>query len=413
MASIKDTISFLVFEAPAHHSVMLRGDHGIGKSEIAKQASEILRKVVLKVESTCFGFLDRRLSEDDVGDLKGVPAMIGGHTYYFPPAWLPLHPEDELKIKGLMEEAGRSYVSPEHPEHGVLFLDELNRAAQDVQNACMKLTLDHAIGDWRIHPGWRIWSAINSDTGLYSGVQEMDAAAKSRFRMIDFTPTVPEWMSYAKEKDVKVLGKVRGQRVHSAITRFLEKLPTHLDHSKEEIRMSVANDKQVQDRRAWVALSEMLYHIDDQVKEGLPVVDPLKSSGALMRLAVSCIGVTVGVPFVDFVEKEYDILTADTILDVGLTAKVQKQIEEAAVSELTDLHETLGARIEEDYEGKLTKTQTDNLRDYFLFAPKIVMAHLWDVAVRRFKGIGREVYKNEEIKTKVLAVLKGYQVDSE
>jgi len=132
-------------------SLMIWGDRGIGKSGIVRQVGEELGWPVI----------DLRLATQEVADLIGIPYEKDGTTRWAKPEWFPT----------------------EEQPHGILFLDEINRAQRDVVQAVFQLVLDHKLHTHVLPQGWTVVAAGNY-FGSYD-VREMDEAMMSRFGHID------------------------------------------------------------------------------------------------------------------------------------------------------------------------------------------------------------------------------------
>ena len=149
MASFSVCKEVLDISCEANVSLWLWGAHGIGKSSLVAQCAQ----------EKGIGFIDLRCAQLDSLDLRGLPDKgSDGRTHFLPPAELPSDGE------------------------GVLFLDELNRASNDVMAALFQLVLDRQIGQYKLPPGWSIVAAGNfhgGDTGY--GVNELDIAFFDRF----------------------------------------------------------------------------------------------------------------------------------------------------------------------------------------------------------------------------------------
>ena len=81
--NIKEFKQFLPYAFKTNLSVMLHGQHGIGKSQAIKQFA---------LENG-MQFVDRRLSQMESGDLLGLPDLSGEVTRYKIPSWLPTDPK--------------------------------------------------------------------------------------------------------------------------------------------------------------------------------------------------------------------------------------------------------------------------------------------------------------------------------
>ena len=156
---------------PVRTSVLLRGRHGVGKSQVVRQLAGVLG----------FGpddVVDRRLSQMSEGDMVGLPSTDGETTRFNPPDWF--------------------VAACERPR--VLFLDELNRATPEVMQAAFQVVLDRELNGHRLHPQTRVYAAVNA-SAAYT-VNEMDPALLDRFWTVDLEPTAPDWLTWAKEAGI-------------------------------------------------------------------------------------------------------------------------------------------------------------------------------------------------------------------
>ncbi len=197
-------------------SIMFRANHAVGKSEIIRQ---------LAIERKLFS-IDLRLGQRDLGDILGMPAVVDGdcpstatdYQRLLLKRFLHILPEllrpsfvFDLKELGVMgdsmdilkdpftgeslrpqEDLGKSY------EGICLFFDEMNRGTKDVMQACFQIVLDREMNGRKLHPKTWIFTAINADLDTYT-VTEIDPALLSRFVVIDFEPTVEEWITWGKK----------------------------------------------------------------------------------------------------------------------------------------------------------------------------------------------------------------------
>src|SRR5574343_250038 len=132
---------------PANVSVLLRAKHGVGKSQLVRQLKDIIsERTGIKFKAV----IDRRLSQLSEGDIIGLPSTDGNVTRFNPPDWFK--------------------TACERP--CCLFLDELNRATNEVMQASFQIILDRELNGWKLHPQTRVYSAINLSSS-YS-VNEVD-----------------------------------------------------------------------------------------------------------------------------------------------------------------------------------------------------------------------------------------------
>lgn len=156
---------------PATTTILLKGVHGIGKSSLAKQLASTIRKSCPDLGK--FPVVDRRLSQQQAGDLLGLPSIEGKVTSWNPPDWYVM-----------------ACTQP-----CFLMLDELNRATQEVQQGAMQIVLDRELNGHKLHPLTRVMTAING-SAIYS-VNEMDPALLDRFWCVELNATVDDFLFWA------------------------------------------------------------------------------------------------------------------------------------------------------------------------------------------------------------------------
>lgn len=224
------------------HVPLIKGLHGLGKSESVSQYAK----------EQDMHFEPLILSLMDTGDMLGLPETrdINGmsSTIWAAPSWYTnivnaAWPE-ELKIdrlqftdnnfhehvvastsnsvinrgdlnamycdfydvpKDRLQLLTQSKVNYVDSRRSVLFLDEFNRAPQDILNASLQLILDHRLHS-HILPVVRgqetlVVAAINP-TGADYTVQEFDPALLDRFVVCDVEPDFKSWLKWAKNNNV-------------------------------------------------------------------------------------------------------------------------------------------------------------------------------------------------------------------
>lgn len=83
---------------------------------------------------------------------------------------------------------------------GIIFLDELNRAPNEVHQALFPFVQKGVLHTHNLPPGWRVVAAGNYNSENFTVTDTSDAAWNSRFCHMDFQPTVEEWIMYAENK---------------------------------------------------------------------------------------------------------------------------------------------------------------------------------------------------------------------
>ena len=194
---------------PVENSVLLRGPHGIGKSQVVRQVAKHFNLEVV----------DRRLSQMTEGDMVGLPSTDGEVTRFNPPDWYKdccLHAR-------------------------CLLLDELNRATPEVMQAGFQVVLDRELNGWKLHPETRVFAAVNTG-GSYT-VNEMDPALIDRFHVVDLEPTVEDLLEHARATGC----------MHDTVIDFLAS-----NHRWVDPDPKLEAHKKQPSRRSWEKLSKSL-----------------------------------------------------------------------------------------------------------------------------------------------------------
>ena len=200
---------------PADHNIMLVGRHGIGKSEILTGYFSAKGMPVVAL------FLGQM---SDPGDLIGIPNRNAetGKTEFMPPWWFPLD--------------GKPVV---------LFLDELNRARPEILQTIMDLALNRKLAGRSLPEGSRIISAVNA--GDQYQLTDLDPALVSRFNVLNFRPTVQEWLLWARKEGVD-----------SRVVDFIEENQIWLDRDPDAKEDADTGLDKTPDRRGWKRVSDII-----------------------------------------------------------------------------------------------------------------------------------------------------------
>jgi MoxR-like ATPase len=182
----------------------LWGHRGMGKSSLVRQLAE----------ERGWGFVDLRCSQLEAADLRGLPCRDDdGRTHFLPPADLPvgdltaeeanqlLGPENRSNAEERAAWLQRRRQLQTRRSEGILFLDELNRAADDVLHASFQLVLDRAVGEYVLPPGWSVVAAGNFAEG-YSVNNFDDPAFLDRFAHLVLSTgqaTAGEWVTWMRQ----------------------------------------------------------------------------------------------------------------------------------------------------------------------------------------------------------------------
>ena len=297
----------------ARFPVLMRGRHGIGKSQVVYQIAEAVKLPVV----------ERRASQMTEGDLVGLPVIKGNTTSWNPPDWFKFACDNPC----------------------VLFFDEVDRATTEVRQGLFELTDSRKLNGWKLHKDTLIYAAINGgEHGSNYQVSDMDPAELDRYSCWDLEPTVEDWLVWAKE------------RVNTVIWDFINQNPKHLEHNDD-----VEPNKVYPSRRSWDRLNQTLCKAN-LVEEASP---------ALFTLAGAFVGFEAAVSFNDFV-KNYDRqVTTDDLLD----GKAWDKIEKFQINDHNALIEKLEAT--DVFTNELPEKRVGNLAEYFVNLPSECAMSLW------------------------------------
>jgi hypothetical protein len=254
---------------------MFWGGPGVGKSDLVHQVAAA-REMEVR---------DIRISQLESVDLRGVPSVVDGRTYWNPPSFLP------------------------HDMHsrGILFLDEINSGSTSTMAAAYQLVLNKALGEYTVPPLWRIVAAGNriQDRSI---VNAMPAALRNRFIHIDVETHLDDWCAWALRNNI-----------HSDVIAFLRQesnLLNEFDVGSNETRQREASQKMKDAKafatpRSWAFLSKMLL-------VGIP-------AGAEYETYGSVVGEGVASRFIAYMKYSSKMPNLDDILMRPKLAEVPKE----------------------------------------------------------------------------------------
>ena len=400
---------------PLNISILVDGNHGIGKSQVTAEYGRLYRdRVAADLESKGldfdpaedFGFIDLRLSQNDVGDLKGIPMQAGGFTFFAPPHWYPVHEADEKVLKDRLESAGHKFSPFNRAKYGVIFLDELNRATREVLQAAFELVLDRRLNGWRIPDGWRVMAAINGDSDLYQ-ILEMDPALTDRFFMVKFNPLFDEWFDWGKRTHLDEEGR-EVLNLHPAVIGYVQKKTDAIDPSAQEIEDATAKGSKIQSRRSWARLSNTIYKFEMDAQEGklgaVDILDVTKPGNEqlLVRIASGFIGQTWALDFAQYVRSDYRILSPKEVVD-KYNDSVSAHVKSAGAAELNEFVKGLVDHLAKT-PGKLKPKQKENLKKFIYDLKNETVANLWTLwsGTSALKAQADDWYEDLEVKLRML-----------
>ena len=322
-------IDFATFLTVAPHvlnsrlPVLIRGRHGVGKSEV----------VYMIAEQRELPVVERRASQMTEGDLLGLPdtadTSINGRkaTTWNAPDWLVTACEQPV----------------------LLFLDEVDRATQEVRQGLFELTDSRKINGWHLHPETLIVAAVNGgENGAQYQVGEMDPAELDRWTVFDVEPTVEDWLNWAKPN------------VDGVIWDFINQNRGHLEHTGD-----FEPNKVYPSRRSWKRFN------DTSVPTG--VFEEKGNLDLLFNLATAFLGFEASVALRDFVVNYAWQVTVDDLLNKGEISKTS----DWGINDHSAMVEKFEA--EGTFKENLSNEQIQNLANYFVTLPSEVAMKLWIV----------------------------------
>jgi MoxR-like ATPase len=294
--SAKMLARFMSVALPTKQALLLIGDAGKGKSSLVRQVAE----------SMGARLIDRRLSECEPSDLVGLPylATEGKQkvTKFARPSWWPTDEDEKV----------------------ILFLDELDRAKEDMQPVAMQLTLDRRAGDTVLPDNVMIVAAMNGERYQTAAV---DQALMSRFAVVEFQPEVSEWIVHAVNTGH-----------HQTVVDFIRSNPSQLDTPDKDIG---AANTVTTSRRSWSHLSNAL----NLWQQREPRTN-IAQSDDLMSIAAAYIGMGAAHTFQMWVKEKFVTLSPDDIYTGKANAKKVSAQQAAALIE--EIVETFKSRTDEE-----------------------------------------------------------------
>lgn len=236
----------LLDRTPSSHNIMLVGKHGIGKSEIL---TNYYSSKGMKVVALFLGQMS------DPGDIIGLPNKNekNGKTEFMPPYWFPIGEEPIC-----------------------LFLDELNRARPEILQTVMDLCLNRTLAGRPLPKGSMLIAAVNQ--GEQYQLTDLDPALVSRFNIVNFKPTVEEWLLWADNN-----------KIDSRVISFINENKVWLDKEPDSIDDADTGLEKTPDRRAWKRVSDIIQGRDalDEMDNKIisSIVGPRAASAFVHNLA--------------------------------------------------------------------------------------------------------------------------------
>ena len=294
--------------------LLLRGRHGIGKSQVVYQ---IAAERGLPV-------IERRASQMTEGDLVGLPVVSGDSTKWNPPDWFKMSCNNAV----------------------LLFLDEVDRAVIEVRQGIFELTDSRKLNGHVLHPDTIIVAAVNGgESGSQYQVGEMDPAELDRWTTFDLSPTAEDWLTWAKDNT--------SQFVYDFINLNRE----HLEHKGD-----FEPNKVYPSRRSWKRCNDVLVNADMFSENNMRDI---------RNIAVGFVGYEAAIALHDFVEKYDRQVTPE---DVIVNGKVEKT-KNFGIIEHCAMIDKIGTK--GFLSKKMPKSEIENLARYFISLPSEAAMKLW------------------------------------
>jgi hypothetical protein len=344
------------------YPVIIRGRHGVGKSEVVYWIQGCLAynpendqvrfysdKSKIPAGSIMLEMVERRASQMTEGDLVGLPSVNGNRTSFNPPDWFKMACEKPC----------------------LLFVDEIDRATIEVRQGFFEMTDSRKLNGHKLHPGTRIFAAVNGGKHAQQyQVGEMDPAELDRWSVFDVEPTVEDWLNWATANNAK------GQRnIHSMITDFIRAEKKHLEHTEGQYEPN----KKYPSRRSWKRCSDVLAHggyLDGELSA--------EDMGRLQVLAAAFVGMEAAVGLGGFIRTYKRRLTPENIVNDGRWQEAEKFDTNEHVAMAEKMMET------KILEKKFTDKQVDNICHYFMLLPS-------EVCTLLFKYLGKAGNKENTV----------------
>lgn len=168
--------------------LLIWGAPGIGKTAIVEEVCKAVSKEVGNYNMIFKTLSD--MSPDDFTLPKYVTIDGQEKATDIPKTWLPVYKPtgDPALDKELDNKLGK----------GLLFIDELSRATQQVLNVVLPLINEKKFGDCKLGSGWTIIAASNRKEDDTNSQTELSAALLNRFEHVFYEPTVHTWKKWAE-----------------------------------------------------------------------------------------------------------------------------------------------------------------------------------------------------------------------
>jgi hypothetical protein len=246
----RQLIEFLTAILPTR-PVFIWGAPGIGKSSLVEHFAAMHGL-------PCVSLLGSQLAPED---LVGVPQIFDGKSRFCPP----------------------DLIARDEPY--VLFLDELNASAPEVQKAFYSLIHERRLANYHLPEGSMVVGAGNraQDRAI---TRPMASALMNRMLHVELRVNVADWVSWAEKS-----------AIHPYILDYIRTRPDHLTDQPPEVEAPFSTP------RAWHMLSDAIYGFGESLDiEKVAVI------------ATACLSVPHASQFVAFVKQRLVDFQPEAIL---------------------------------------------------------------------------------------------------
>lgn len=335
----------IIKEFPNHISILIKGDHGTGKSEVVSQCAEEMG----------IDFVDVRFSQKEIGDVVGLQSLQNGKSVSNKPHWWPRDPKSK----------------------GILLLDELNRATKDMRQLSFEIVLDRRLDFDSLPQGWKVVTCINDNSDIYQ-VEDFDPALSDRLFHIDFKPTVEEWLKWAENN------------IHESIYQFITKNNNLLDTPNDPLP-----NKVYASRRSWAMFSDSLQTMQNILTE----------KNMLTKIAMGFVGTEAAVHYVKFIENDYNLLTGkDVLLDFS---NIKDKLKECTVPEIALISKLImhDLNVNKEVKSKID-TVIENLKLFMQDIPQEAASNMWKLLLDGNENLSKNLVKDKEFAGFILDVFQ-------
>ena len=352
--TIRDFIETVKYFHPKQ-TILLRGRHGIGKSEVVYRCAEnwglpiVERRVAQLCEADMIGLPDRgAFRKGNEGEEHRVTAFL---------------PKDGF-LQAMLEPC-------------VVFLDEINRGTPEVQQACFQFVEKGELNGRKIHPDSRIIAAVNFSREY--NVTPMGLAFLDRFAIFDLDPDKKDFLDWAQQErrcrkddpDFERLKKACSSNVHPMVTDFIRQCNTDHFEIPPEKAISMDQHEITPSRRSWARLSNHLV----APPSNMPALIKHPDNASFYHLCRSFVGPDASRALQKFIKEQGKNVTPDNLLNdfQQVKGRVVSMSPEEQVALIDKLYDHLAAQ-----QGAITMDQGKNLSDFMKSLPDEIGITLWN-----------------------------------